>query len=365
MQRGLISVMMPAYNAEQYIGQAIESLLAQNYPDWELIVVNDGSTDRTAEIVTQFTDLRIKTFHQANAGEAAARNTALEKMQGEFVAFLDADDVYLPRHLEVMVEYLQTHPNYDGVYSDGYYIDQDGTPLKLLSSRRRGPFVGRIFEEAVYASNVFGPPACVVLRYNMIVQHNLIFDKNIVIGPDWDFFVHFADVGQFGYVDQHTCLYRIHQTNITAQVNLQRRALEIAKCRVKAIKMKNFQTCSVKTRSWVFYDLLINLLRGIPERQSDIVQWPEFRDLPPGQQAKLLRVMASRALIIGEKQNYITEWLHCSRRLNPLDLRGAWISLAYSLSPSLCRSFLRFKNRHERDPLNTPPFADLEKAYSP
>jgi glycosyltransferase involved in cell wall biosynthesis len=365
MQPGLVSVMMPAYNAEQYIGQAIESLLAQSYPDWELIVVNDGSTDGTAEIVTQFADARLKVFHQANAGEAAARNSALKQMQGEFVAFLDADDLFLPHHLEVMVKYLQTHPNCGGVYSDGYYIDQAGTRLKPLSSRRRGPFVGRVFEEAVYASDLFGPPVCVVLRYNIIAQHGLSFDKNIVIGPDWDFFIHFADVAQFGYVDQHTCLYRVHQTNITARINLQRRALEIAKCREKAIKMKNFQTCSIETRSWVFYDLLINLLRGFADRQSDITRWPEFSDLPPGQQARLLRLMASRAVTNGEKQIYITEWLHRSRQLNPLDLRGAWLSLAYNLSPSICRLMLRFKNRHEIDPLTIPPFADLEQVYSP
>lgn len=365
MQPGLVSVMMPAYNAEQYIQQAIESLLAQSYSDWELIIVNDGSTDRTAEITSKFNDPRIRVIHQANSGEATARNTALKQMQGEFTAFLDADDIFLPHHLEVMVKHLQTHPYCDGVYSDGYYIDQDGTRLIPLSNRRRGPFEGRIFEEAVYASDVFGPPVCVVLRHNLIARHNLTFDKNIVIGPDWDFFVHYADVAQFGYVNQYTCLYRVHQTNITARINLQQRAFEIAKCRAKAIKMESFQTCSVITRSWVFYDLLVNLLRGFPDRQSEITKWPEFSNLPPDHQARLLRLMASRAIIHGSQRAYILEWFRRSRDLNPTDLRGAWLAFVYSLSPSFCKLLLRFKTRHERDQLNAPPFADLKKGQPP
>ena len=364
MESGLVSVMMPAYNAEKYIEQAIESVLTQTYSNWELIIVNDGSTDNTEKIVSQYADPRIELIQQANAGEAAARNTALEHVRGEYLAFLDADDIYLPHHLKVAFNYFQTHQNRDGVYTDGYHIDSKGNGLKSLSSRRRGPFEGRVFEEAVYASDLFGPPVCVVLRHNIIAKYGLVFDKNIVIGPDWDFFVHFADVGQFGYVAQHTCLYRVHQTNITARINLQRRALEIAKCRIKAIKIKNFQTCSVETRSWVFYDLLVNLLREVPERQAEIVQWPEFNDLPPEQQARILRLMASRAVINKGEPKYIAEWLRRSRKLSPANWRGALLGAIYNLNPHLLELLLRIKTRHETDLLSTDPFADLEQSYS-
>src|SRR5512145_295142 len=98
--------MMPAYNAEVYIRQSIDSVLAQTYPNWELVIVDDGSTDRTGEIASEYGDPRIRVFRQENGGEAAARNTALKNIQGEFLAFLDADDLYLPDHLEVSVEYL-------------------------------------------------------------------------------------------------------------------------------------------------------------------------------------------------------------------------------------------------------------------
>jgi glycosyltransferase involved in cell wall biosynthesis len=86
MQTEVVSIMMPVYNAERYIEQAIESVLSQTYPHWELIIVNDGSTDRTPDIVTQYADPRIKAFHQPNSGEASARNMALRHLQGEYVA---------------------------------------------------------------------------------------------------------------------------------------------------------------------------------------------------------------------------------------------------------------------------------------
>lgn len=358
---GVVSVMMPAYNAEAYIGPAIESLLAQRYPHWELIVVNDGSTDGTAAVVERFCDPRIRLIQQANGGEAVARNVALRQMQGEFVAFLDADDLYRPEHLAATVGYLHTHPADDGVYTDGYYCDQEGHPLQTLASRRRGPLAGQLFEEAVRASNLFGPPLCVVLRRSVIIQNNLGFDETITIGPDWVFLIEYADGRQFGYLDQATCLYRIHQTNITMRVGLQRRARELAKCRMRAIKMASFQTCSVETRRAVFYDLLVTLLRGIPEQQSVITHWPEFQALPVKAQACLLRLMASKSLLYGCDHAHIHQWLRRSLQLNPTDLVALGLAGLYFINPLLCRRLLRLKTRHEVDPLTIPPFADMQR----
>ncbi len=363
MQPGLVSIMMPAYNAEKYIEQAIQSVLAQSYRQWELLIVNDGSTDNTAAAVAQFTDPRLRVFQQANSGEAAARNKALAHMQGEFLAFLDADDAYLPDHLEVTVAYLQAHPEHDGVYTDGYYCDSNGTLLQTLSSRRRGPFVGRVFEEVVRGSDVFGPPMCVVLRTNLITQHQLTFDPEIVIGPDWDFFMHYADLAQFGYLGHDTCRYRVHQTNITVLTGLRRRAVDTAKCRSKAVKMANFKTCSLDVRLNVFYELLVNLLRGAPDQQTAITHWPEFMALPAPHQARLLRLMASKALLFEDNPTYVRAWLLRARELNPKDLAGALLYAAYRVNPSLCKILLQAKTGRPVDPLTVPPFADLKKAH--
>jgi glycosyltransferase involved in cell wall biosynthesis len=352
----LVSVMMPAYNAEKYIALAIESVLAQAYPHWELIVVNDGSADRTGEIAAQYQDPRIKVVTQANGGESAARNTALDHMQGSLVAFLDSDDTLLPNHLELTVRYLVEHPEMDAVYTDGYHCDSFGQVTQSLSSRRRGPFEGWIFEEVVRASDVFGPPTCVVLRREPILSRKLAFDTSIVIGPDWDFLTRYAETTRFGYVDEATCLYRIHDSNITFSTNPERRALSLALCREKAIRLPGFCKLSVQTRSAVFYDLLIDLLANYPERQAKIVQWQAFHTLPKEERAVLLRLMSTKAMLRGQFHPYIERWLSQSRTLNPEDLKGNLVSLLYSLSPGLCRFAVWLKTRSEGGATELSPF---------
>jgi glycosyltransferase involved in cell wall biosynthesis len=361
MQSGQVSVMMPAYNAEQYISQAIESVLSQSYPHWELIIVDDGSTDETLDRAIQYTDPRIKVIHQPNGGESSARNTALMLLQGEFIAFLDADDLFLPFHLEKTIEYLQSNTRCAAVYTDGFYVDQNGNRLQTLSSRRRGPYEGHIFEEIVYGSDVLGPPVCVVVRRNIITKYNLKFDEDITIGPDWDFFTQYSDSAEFGYLNLHTCLYRLHRDNITFRIDLQKRALEIAKCRKKAVKMINLKNCSTTTQWNVFYDLLVNSLHGFPESQSEITQWREFDCLPLKFQARLLRLMARDAIQVGIESGIINEWLRRSRQLDSTDWRGMLLFGLYRLNPYLCKRLvisIRPKN------VRTSPFSDMGLAPS-
>lgn len=357
---GLVSVMMPAYNAERYIGQAIESVLAQHYAHWELIVVNDGSSDNTAGVAAHYTDPRIRVIHQENQGESVARNRALDEMKGEYVAFLDADDVFFPHHLEIAVRYLQEHPERDAVYTDGYHCDEEGNQLAPLSSRRRGPFTGDIFEELVRASDVHGPPTCVVLHRRPILDQDLRFDPDIVIGPDWDFMTRYAQWAQFGYVDDHTVLYRIHRTNVSVRVGLQRRALYMARCREKAIQLPCFKQCSLETRVAVFYDLLVNLLVGYPERQLEVMAVPAFEALPAEERARLLRLAAARALRREGDQGYVREWLAEARALNPRDARSVVLSFLYALHPEMCRLFVRLRTHGQATPLTTPPLGDLK-----
>ncbi len=356
-----VSVMMPAYNAERTIQQAIESVLAQTMPDWELIVVDDGSTDATAQraVALADRDARVKVVRQANGGESAARNTALQHMQGELVSFLDADDFYLPDHLALTVGYLQAHPQRDGVYTDGYHCDEQGVRLKRLSSRRRGPFEGWLFEELVIASDVFGPPLCLVLRRHPIVERGLEFDPAIVIGPDWDFTVRYAHDTQFGYIDQCTCTYRVHRANITASTGVYRRLLSLAACREKAIRLPKFAACSLDTQRAVFYELLVNLLPAYPERQLAIVSWPQFTALPARTQAELLRLMASKAIARGLRHSQISAWLRQAGKLDPADRRAAALAKLYSLSPRLCHLIVRLRKAGQVDSTRRSPLGDV------
>ena len=341
----LVSIMMPAYNAENYIQSAIESVLAQTYSHWELIIVNDGSTDNTQMLAEAYNDSRIRVIHQENSGEAVARNTALANMAGKWVAFLDADDLYHADHLAETVNYLVSHPEYDAVYTDGFHIDPQGNQLQSLSSRRRGPFEGRIYEEIVRASDVFGPPLCTVLRRSIITEHKLKYDRRIVIGPDWDFFTQYTDLAQFGYLDKATCYYRVHETNITIQVGLQKRAGYLAICRENAIKMESFNQCSSDTRVAVFYDLLVNLLPGLPDKQTEVTEWEEFKLLPIHERARLLRLIASKAILTGNTQPEIKNWLCKAQELNPSDKPSKWLLLLFEFNTTLCQNLLQIKEK--------------------
>lgn len=342
LQTGLVSIMMPAYNMAKYIGQAIESVLQQTYERWELIIVNDGSTDNTSQVIAAFVDPRIRVIDQPNGGEANARNTALKHISGEYLAFLDADDRFHPDHLMNAVHVLQGRSTIAGVYSDGYYIDPRGKRLETLSSHRRGPFEGDIFEQVIRASDVFGPPGCVVIRAGRL--NGLRFDQSILkIGTDWDFWVRFTEHHCFAYSDQKTYEYRVHPTNLTSSVNNDRRRLDQASCRIKAIHMRRFADCSLPVREFLFYDLLVNLLPGIEEWQNEVITWSEFRALPPVSQARLLRLMASQAVARDPRNRQVRRWLEQAVRSNPADARARGLLALHRLSPAVCRTALTLR----------------------
>jgi glycosyltransferase involved in cell wall biosynthesis len=343
IRNGLVSIMMPAYNAEATIGAAIESVLAQTYSRWELWIVLDGPAPAAEQVVSSYRDPRIHLLRQEHSGEAAARNLALRHLAGEWVAFLDADDLLLPNHLELAAEHLHAHPERGGVYTDGFYIDEDGRRLGLLSSRRRGPFEGRIFEEVVRASDVFGPPMCTVLRREPVLRRELNFDTRIVIGPDWDFLMRFSAGEDFGYLAEPTCLYRLHPNAITRTAEPERRRASLALCREKAIRNPAFPGCSSEVRTAALYDLLVNLLHGLPDRQREVTGWAEFAQLPRGSRARLLRVMASRSVSLGGNRGGEDAWFAEAFRLRPWDPRNAALLVLFRLHPSLCRLALKMR----------------------
>ena len=109
MQSVKVSVIMPAYNSEVYIRESIDSVLAQTFADFELIVVDDGSTDTTAAIAESYSDSRIRLIRQPNRGVSVARNTGLEASQGQFITFLDSDDLYYPDFLKTLYHLIQSN----------------------------------------------------------------------------------------------------------------------------------------------------------------------------------------------------------------------------------------------------------------
>jgi glycosyltransferase involved in cell wall biosynthesis len=115
-QKPLISTIIPVYNRERYLSEAIESVLAQSYPSIELIIINDGSTDSSAEIAKRFTNKSGQYFYQENSGIGAARNQGIRLAKGEYLAFLDSDDIWLPEKLSLQFDAMRTNPKNNMVF---------------------------------------------------------------------------------------------------------------------------------------------------------------------------------------------------------------------------------------------------------
>ena len=284
-----VSIIMPVYNGERFLKPAIDSALAQTFADWELIVVDDGSKDSTPEILRQVTDPRVKVIHKQNGGEASARNLALEHACGEYISFLDADDLYLPNALADLTAFLDSHPEYEVVFADGHLCDEQDRKLTRLSEHRPGLHTGNILEPLVLTASVITVPVCTMLRRSVVEQNHIRFDTQFVIGPDWDFWIQVARVARFGNLDRLTCMYRVHLSNITRTSGANRRRDDLIRGREKVMRSDWFSDLSVETRRRFFYNLLVELASDLPDRQLALLQEPAFRQLSAQDQATLWR----------------------------------------------------------------------------
>lgn len=131
----LVSVIMPAYNAAEHIAEAIESVLIQNYRNFELVVVDDGSTDNTRDIIAGFKDDKIKYFYKENNGPSAARNLAVRKAGGQYIVPLDSDDMMIPKFIASHLQEFEKYPEADLIYCDDWLIDEDDKPIRVIERR--------------------------------------------------------------------------------------------------------------------------------------------------------------------------------------------------------------------------------------
>lgn len=176
----LISVIMPAYNSERFIAESIESVIAQTFTNWELIVVDDGSTDNTAKIVKGFSsiDSRIKYFYQPNQQMGKARNTGLQNSNGKLIAFLDSDDIWVSDKLKIQVDFLQ-NKEVDLVFSDGYVISNSIDNVEYEYKTINDEIYGRYAQHKLMMQNFIPIPS--VLTYKSAIDQVGGFNENIEI----------------------------------------------------------------------------------------------------------------------------------------------------------------------------------------
>ncbi len=336
-QPGLVSIALPAYNVEQLISASIESVLAQTYSDWELIIVNDGSWDQTAVQAARYSDPRIRLIHQYKSGEATAYNTALRHMRGEFLAFLSAGDVYLPQHLELGAAEFTSHPAVDGLFSQGVMHSEKENSSSLQVDQLNISDDGYIFGEMVKSSRGFGSPTGILLRRSLVTRFQLQFDPDILEYSLWDFLIQFSELGRFGVISQPTYHSSVKHSRFSQNTSDPQITLSLARCREKAIKLDAFPKLEDGIRSQVFYELLVILLVGYLQRQDQIAQSNEFASLPAAEQARLLRLMAYHGLIYAKNNQYTEKWLARAQELCPADRRCAYQISLYRFNPWLYR----------------------------
>lgn len=205
----LISVIIPAYNQGRFLGDAVRSVLNQTYASLEVIVVDDGSTDDTADVARSFKDRRLCYVYQDNRGLSGARNTGIRQARGTYISYLDSDDLFLPRKLALLLRKIEEEPALGFVAGQAVPINAEGAP------------VGEVFAKEppqdpkdLLLNNPFHVGSVLV---SMDWQRRVgFFDESLRSYEDWDMWLRLALAGcEMGWVDEPVSLYRFHQEQMT------------------------------------------------------------------------------------------------------------------------------------------------------
>jgi glycosyltransferase involved in cell wall biosynthesis len=198
-----ISVVVPAYNCEQTILETIRSIQQQTFSDFELIVINDGSTDRTVELLSTVQDPRLKIFSYENGGLPVARNRGIERSTGKFITFIDGDDLWTPDKLELQLAALQQHPEAGVAYSWTLVMDEKGESFHPGTSVS---FDGNVYPQLLLY-NFIASGSNVMLRREVIEAVGE-FDPTLKSCEDWDYWLRVAPHWHFVVVRKPQILYR-------------------------------------------------------------------------------------------------------------------------------------------------------------
>lgn len=210
----LVSAIIPNYNYARYVGEAVESALGQTYPNIEVIVVDDGSTDNSLEVLEQYRD-RIKIIEQKNSGVCVARNRGVAESTGEYIAFLDADDVWLPEKIAVQMNEFEEAPEAAFANCGMQLIDLDGKPLGSLVEGKSGNVSSTLLS--------FNEPATVGIASTGLVSRKMFetvggFDSRLSTAADWDFCFRLSASGDFIFNPKPMVKYRMHSSNMHGNI---------------------------------------------------------------------------------------------------------------------------------------------------
>lgn len=207
-----VSVIIPAYNAMLYLPKAVESVLAQTFTDLEVLIIDDGSLDGIQQWVTQITDARVLLISQANQGVSVARNTGIEHAQGEYIAFLDADDFWDTSKLEKQVACLDAHPSVGLVDTWITLANAEGETLGEVVTT----YVAGDVRKQILETNLLNCGSTPLIRRCCFATVG-VFDPNLRFGEDWEMWSRIAAHYTFALIEEPLTIYRQHPSNTSKQ----------------------------------------------------------------------------------------------------------------------------------------------------
>jgi glycosyltransferase involved in cell wall biosynthesis len=216
MIKDYISIVVPCYNAAAYISETIYSILKQSHSKFELIIINDGSTDHSVEIISEIKDPRITVIHQSNQGVSVTRNNGLKVAKGEYIIFFDADDLMTDKFLHSRISVLKTRPDIHGI----------GGKIIAFNLKNKNiynavcPSENAISEILLYKSNIATCPSNYLFKHDFIKQNNILFNTNLQSTADRFFLLECSKTGKLFYSREIAELhYRISESSMSGTLN--------------------------------------------------------------------------------------------------------------------------------------------------
>lgn len=259
-----ISVIIPAYNAMAYLPKTLSSVLQQTYKNFEVVIINDGSTDEIESWFVSVVDPRVSIYSQSNQGLAAARNSGIAQAQGDYLAFLDADDLWEPTKLEKQVRILEENPEVGLVYTWVTYIDENGQPTgRVFKNQEEGDVWKKLTEH-----NIVECGSVAMVRRSCLDTVG-VFDQNLTsfnVNEDWDMWLRIAARYPFKAVKEPLVYYRQHSNSASRNWEAMEQSFNIVI--EKAFASAPQELLNLKQRSYAFANLCL-AWRPLQSRTKD------------------------------------------------------------------------------------------------
>jgi glycosyltransferase involved in cell wall biosynthesis len=242
-----VTVLMPVYNGERYLKEAVKSILAQSYTDFELLIINDGSTDRSAEIIKSFSDKRIQLIiNERNIGQAETYNKGIKIANGNYIALMHADDISLPDRLQKQVAFMDANPE----------LGISGTWVKLLTNNKKNRYwqlpIDPDMAMCPLLFHVSMVHPTIIMRRNLIISNNLYYNPSCETAEDYDLFLRASRVFPITNLGEILLHYRMHPDQVSSKnVLVQNRV-----CKDVRIQVLNLLGISPDSEEFYIHNLI-------------------------------------------------------------------------------------------------------------